>query len=164
MEIVTNQGSLLYRCFKAKYFPRCSFLEAFDSHNSPYVWKSLIAAQPILKKGYCWRLGNGSSIARGWILNHPRNKFLFPLANEEWEWQVSDLIGWRVNQWDREWIEMVFHRFDTEAILKIPLSRRQVQDAVVWLHCKNGKYLVKLGYHTAWLLAREDNGGEESSV
>ena len=57
--------------------------------------------------------------------------------------QVSDIIDWRVNQWDREWIEMVFHRFDTKAILKIPLSRRQVQDAVVWLHCKNGKYLVK---------------------
>ena len=45
--------------------------------------------------------------------------------------QVSDLIDWRVNQWDREWIEMVFHRFDSEAILKIPLSRRQVQDIVV---------------------------------
>ena len=130
MKIVTDQGSLLYKCFKAKYFPRCSFLEASDSPNNSYVWKSLIAAQPILKKGCCWRVGNGSYIAGGWILNNPTNKFIFPPADEKWEWQVSDLIDWRVNKWDREWIEMVFHRFDSEAILKIPLSRRQVQDAV----------------------------------
>ena len=36
--------SLLYSCFKAKYFPRCSFLEAVDCPNNSYVWKSLLVA------------------------------------------------------------------------------------------------------------------------
>ena len=45
-----NQESLVYRCFKARYFPRCSFLDAVDSSNSSYVWKSILAGQPILKK------------------------------------------------------------------------------------------------------------------
>jgi len=49
-KLLIDQGSLLYKCFKAKYFTRCSFLEAFDTPNSSYVWKSLIAAQPILRK------------------------------------------------------------------------------------------------------------------
>ena len=51
--LIQEQGSLLYGCFKARYFPRGSFLEAKDVPNSSYVWKSLRAAQPILKNGCC---------------------------------------------------------------------------------------------------------------
>ena len=39
-----NNKSLVYKCFKAKYFPRCTFLEATDVPNITYVWKSLLAA------------------------------------------------------------------------------------------------------------------------
>ena len=42
--LLQERDSLLYRCFKAKYFPRCNFLEANDKPNSSYVWKSLMAA------------------------------------------------------------------------------------------------------------------------
>ncbi|KAL0005891.1 hypothetical protein SO802_013452 [Lithocarpus litseifolius] len=58
---------------------------------------------------------------------------------------------------------MIFDRFDAKAILKIPLSRRQVQDKMVQMHCRNGKYMVKSGYHVARMLARDTNGREESS-
>ena len=40
---------------------------------------------------------------------------------------------------------MIFNQYDAEAILKIPLSRRQVQDKIVWMHCRNGKYTVNRG-------------------
>ena len=43
-QMLQDQGSLLSRCFKAKYFPRCSFMEALDCLNSSYVWKSLLVA------------------------------------------------------------------------------------------------------------------------
>ena len=49
--LLQDKSSLLYSCFKAKYFLRCDFLEAKDCQNSSYEWKSLIAAQPILRKG-----------------------------------------------------------------------------------------------------------------
>ena len=52
--MLNDQGSLLYKCFKAKYFPRCSFLEVANKPHSSYVWKSLLAAQPILRKGCYW--------------------------------------------------------------------------------------------------------------
>ncbi|KAF3965991.1 hypothetical protein CMV_009861 [Castanea mollissima] len=58
---------------------------------------------------------------------------------------------------------MIFNRFDAEAILKISLSRRQVQDKMVWMHCRNGKYTVKSGYHVARMLAGDTTGREESS-
>ena len=42
--LLQDKGSLLYRCFKAKYFPRCDFLDAMDCQNSSFVWKSLLVA------------------------------------------------------------------------------------------------------------------------
>ena len=60
--LLPKKDSLLYGCFKAKYFPRCCFLEAANIPNSSYVWKSQIAAKYILKKGCCWRVGDGCSI------------------------------------------------------------------------------------------------------
>ena len=75
--LLQDKNSLLYGCFKAKYFPRCDFLEAKDCQNSFYVWKSLIAAQPILMKGCYWRVGNGASIRvlkDCWLPNQPTKK------------------------------------------------------------------------------------------
>ena len=166
LRMLQDQNSLLSRCFKAKYFPRCGFLEVTDCLNSSYVWKSVLVAKQILKQGCYWRVGTGSSIRvmkDKWIPNHPGNKILFPTEYDEWEWRVSDLIDWRVHQWDRDRIFMIFNHFDAEAILRIPLSRRQVQDRVVWMHCRNGKYAVKFGYHVARMLAEDAIGREESS-
>ena len=98
-----------------------------------------------------------------WIPNHPDNKILFPVEYDEWEWRVSDLIDWSVHQWDRERIYMLFNQFDAEVILRIPLSRRQVQDKLVWKYCRNGKYAIKSGYHVARMLDGDTNGREESS-
>ena len=53
-------------------------------------------ALPILKSGYCWRGGNGSSIRvqeDRWIpINHPTNKILFPANEDIGDLLVSDLI------------------------------------------------------------------------
>ncbi|XP_030959134.1 uncharacterized protein LOC115981087 [Quercus lobata] len=77
--LVQGIDSLLYRCFKARYFPRSSFLEAKESPNCSYVWWSLMAAQPILQASHCWRVGNGYSINAvkdRWLPNFPTNKVL----------------------------------------------------------------------------------------
>ena len=50
-----------------------------------------------------------------------------------------------------------------EAIIQIPLSRKLVSDAIIWLHNKNGTYLVKSRYHIARLVLKEDDGLMESS-
>ena len=98
-----------------------------------------------------------------WIPNNPTNMVLHPPAQEEWEWRVSDLIDWRIYWWDCELIESNFHWTNAKAILWIPLSTRHVYDSILWLHNKNGAYLVKLGYHIARLISKEDNGMGESS-
>lgn len=142
--------SLLYECFKTRYFPRNSFLEAIDVLNSSFVWKSLIAAQPILRKGCCWRVGDGSSIRVShdrWIPYYPTNKILHPPLTEDQEWRVSDLIDWETHDWDRGFLAANFHREDVDAIARVPLSRRYVSEALMWLPNKKGKYSVKSGYN-----------------
>ena len=49
---------------------------------------------------------------------------IHPPLEEEWEWRESDIIDWRIKEWDRELIEAKFHRDDVEAIPCMPLSRR----------------------------------------
>ena len=82
-----------------------------------------------------------------WIPNYPTNKVLHPPLDEEWEWGVANLIDWSTHDWNRELIFANFHRDDMEAIFRIPLSRRQVQDTLMWLHTKNGYYSVRSGYY-----------------
>ena len=60
--LLQNQESLVYKCLKASYFPRSNFLEAVDSPNSLFVWKSIIVAQPVLKK---------MVVVGGWEMGHP---------------------------------------------------------------------------------------------
>ena len=49
--LLQEHGSLLY--VKARYFPQCNFFEVVDVPNSSYMWKSIIATQPILKRSCC---------------------------------------------------------------------------------------------------------------
>lgn len=126
-----DQDSLLHRCFKAKYFPKCNFLEAVGVPNSSYVWKSIIVAQPILRRDYCLRVGNSLAIQvlkDKWIPNHPTNRVLHQPLAKEWEWRVSVLINWNIRVWDRQQVEMKFHKVDANAILRIPLSHGHVAD------------------------------------
>lgn len=60
-------------------------------------------------------------------------------------------------------LDAKFHRYDVEALLQIPLSRRHVLDTIMWLPNKNGAYSVKSGNHMATMISREVGGREESS-
>ena len=51
--LLHDSNYLVYQCFKARYFPRSHFLEAKESLNCSFVWKSIMAALPTLKFGCC---------------------------------------------------------------------------------------------------------------
>ena len=150
--LLKNQESLLFKCFKARYFPRCNFLHANDSPNNSFVWKSIMAALPILRNGCYWRVGSGESIdvtKDKWIPNYPSNKLLHSVDDMEEGWKVSDLIDWNLHWWRRDILMAKFNRDEAQAIYRIPLSRRAVKDSMVWLHNRRGEYTVRSGYHVA---------------
>ena len=114
-------------------------------------------------------MGNGATIRvlkDCWLSNHPKKKkkILFQPEEEIWEWRVSDLIDWPNHQCDKEHITAMFHPFDVEAILQVPLSRRVVQDVMVWSGSKKGNYTVKSGYYVAKQLRMEESNVGETSM
>ena len=56
-----------------------------------------------------------------------------------------------------------FNREEVEAICRIPLSRRVVEDSVIWLHTKKGEYSVRFGYHLARQVLRKADWAESSN-
>ena len=61
------------------------------------------------------------------------------------------------NNWKTNLIQQNFVKEDAEAILSIPLPRRQSEDKVIWHYDKRGKYKVKSGYQVALNLKFPDS-------
>ena len=55
--LLQEDESLLYKCFKARYFPRSNFLEASESLDCSFVWRSIMAVHISLKMGVVGGLG-----------------------------------------------------------------------------------------------------------
>ena len=111
-----------------------------------------MAPQPILLSGHCWRVGNGLSInvlKDKWIPNYPTNKILHPVHGDVTDMLVADMINLNLHIWRSEEVMATFHREEAEAICQIPLSRRDVNDTIIWLHNSNGVFTVKSAYHVA---------------
>ncbi|XP_075650170.1 uncharacterized protein LOC142620730 [Castanea sativa] len=145
----------------ARYFPRCNFLEATESPNCSYAWKSMVVALPVLKNRCGWRVGNGESIKvylDKWIPKCSANRILHWGQDADREMLVSELIDTELNGWRCDTILEKFCEEKATAICKIPLSRRNFVDSMVWMHTKHGKYFVKSGYHLARKVIRNDDG------
>ena len=80
------------------------------------------------------------------------------------EWRVKELIDETRHEWDRVLIREMFSREEAEAIIRSPLSKRDVPDSVVWLPNKDGVFSIKSGYAIARLLTKETDGIVGSST
>ena len=40
--LLQNEDTLFFKIFKATFFPHCSFMEAKESANGSYAWKSIL--------------------------------------------------------------------------------------------------------------------------
>lgn len=58
--LLNNDNPLVTACMKAKYFPRGDFLTATLGSNPSYMWRSILAAHEVVKKGCRKRIGDGS--------------------------------------------------------------------------------------------------------
>ena len=56
----------------------------------------------------------------------------------------------------------MFEQADVEAIYRIQLSRRDVEDAVIWLHHKKGLFTIKSAYRVAREVLHGGNIAESS--
>ncbi|XP_060960871.1 uncharacterized protein LOC115695204 [Cannabis sativa] len=122
--LLLYQDSLVGRMYKARYFPKCSFLEAELGGNPSFIWRCVFASQKLLRDGDRRRIRSGSAtevLNTPWLLseaspcvvsNHPT------LVN----CKVSQLMKPDSRQWDLELIEDLFESRDVELIKQVSLS------------------------------------------
>ena len=152
--LIHHTHSLFYHVYKARYFPKCSFMEAEIGHNPSYVWWSMVAAKEVIMEGSRWRVRHGRQIeaeSQNWL----SHKLVF--RREEWpNLRVGDLIDDRAWEWKRTMIEGIFAPRTCEKILAIPLSRESTQDTLIWKENTKHEFSVKSAHHVAlWLNKQE---------
>jgi hypothetical protein len=52
--LLNKPHSLFFRVFKARYFPRSTFLEAPLGSNPSFLWRSILLGREVIKKGLQW--------------------------------------------------------------------------------------------------------------
>ena len=73
-QLIHNTQSLFYQVYKVRYFPNCSFMDVEIGNNPSYVWRSLLAAKEVIKKGSKWQVGDGRYIdvsKHKWLTHKP---------------------------------------------------------------------------------------------
>ena len=105
-QLILNTHSLFYQVYKVRYFPNCSFMDVEIGNNPSYVWRSLLAAKEVIKKGSKWQVGDGRYIdvsKHKWLTHKP----IF-LGKARPNLFVKDLIDNAIVQWDRDKVFSLF--------------------------------------------------------
>ncbi|XP_062005939.1 uncharacterized protein LOC133723125 [Rosa rugosa] len=138
---------------KARYFPDCSFFEAFKGYRASWGWSSLLEARDKIFDGFHWQVINGYSIniwSDKWI--PPPNTGMvqttgLPLGNAPMK--VNSLIDWENRTWQLDRILHLIQLSEVSRITSIPIGDGVGSDRLIWPMYKTGHYSVGSGYH--WL-------------
>lgn len=145
-----------------KYTRGPVILHATTNNSSSPSWSSIIQAKNILRSGYLWRAGSGSSSF--WFHNWSFHGFIGSLV------PIIDIHDLHLSVKD----VFTFNGQHTQALytnLPQPIANsinnthinfnEIVEDAFIWNHNKNGVYTTKSGY--SWLLYNSDSSTNTSS-
>ncbi|KAL0009734.1 hypothetical protein SO802_004842 [Lithocarpus litseifolius] len=155
------QDSLVFQVLKARYFPICASL----GHNPSYTWKSIMAAQELVKEGVMWRVGNGRDVkvwGDRWLPCSSSHGVISPRLFLHNDTRVGELIDTEVMCWKSSVVDSIFLPHKAEAIKGIPLSVRFPPDKLVWAETADGKFIVKSAYYLAVRISFSDTRGSVS--
>ncbi|XP_061993749.1 uncharacterized protein LOC133711661 [Rosa rugosa] len=152
--ILQSPDSLIAKLYKARYFPRCDFLDAEVTKGASYAWRSIMHGKNLLRRGVRYRVGTGAHISAWrdpWVpLPIHFKPFSSPALGYE-ELRVCDLMVENDYEWNIPLLEALFTPMEVGIIASIPLSLRGADDSFVWHYDKRGNYGVRSGYHVARL-------------
>ena len=117
--------SLVYKVLKAKYFPTTEFSQIVLGNNPSFTWQSIMCAQPIIKYGLQWRLGNGERI-RIWGDRWMPKPSIFMVSSPRLfmpqDMKVGELIDKEEASQKVGPIDALFLPHEAEVIKAIPIS------------------------------------------
>ena len=141
-----GSDSLVYRVFKARYFLNCDFVPASMGRNPSYVWRNILAAQEVVKKGIRWQVGNGNRIGiwrDKWLPTPSIHKVVSPPSVLPLDVTMDVLI--EAGEWKKELVQWHFLPHEAEMIQGIALSSRLPEDRQVWTQLANKCFSMKSG-------------------
>lgn len=146
--LLAFENTLLGRVFKVKYYPESNFLEEKLGNNPSYVWRSIMEAQILIKRGARWRVGDGRMI---YITGQPwlpslHNPYITTQHDALIDTTVHSLMCTNSTEWDCDVIEDLFNVHDKQLIYNIQLAKNCSTDTWFWAHELNGIYTVKSAY------------------
>lgn len=114
-----------------------------------YAWRSIHAAQALVRRGMRWQVGNGEHINIWRDKRLPTSKTYKVVTPERGNTPVTmacDLIDNESKEWKVDMVHQNFLAQDVKVILSIPLSANGACDKIVRAKNKNGRFS-----HTRWL-------------
>ncbi|XP_030494627.2 uncharacterized protein LOC115710402 [Cannabis sativa] len=159
------EDTLVARIYKARYFPHGSFLNAELGENPSFIWRSIWAAQDLVKQGARRAISNETAVS---ILHDPwlpndSNPFVLSTNPGLVDQYVSSLMITGERSWDVELLNDMFEERDINLIRSIQLSHSRAIDGWYWSMESSGIYSVKSSYKFLqssrgnWLFMQDDN-------
>jgi len=143
--------SLLVLCLKPKYYRHTDILKARLGNIPSYVWSSIYNAQWVVKKGGCWRIGDGHNINiwdDNWLPKQNGFKVLSQIPTPTTVSNVKDLLDDQHIEWKHEILGTHFHWFEQEQMHQIPFIKETTTDSYMWMYTRDVHYTMKFGYNT----------------
>ncbi|KAL8100581.1 hypothetical protein AgCh_032729 [Apium graveolens] len=150
--LLAFENSLVGRVFKAKYYPNSNFLEAKMGSNPSYVWRSVLEAQVLIRRGARWRVGDGSNIgilAQPWLPDR-QNPVITTRHPALEGTMVKNLMRVDNRDWDIDIVEDLFEDRDKRLIYSIQLKGKCSKDSwTCWsLVCPEFTYNDSFNFNT----------------
>jgi len=151
-DMVQSTNKLWVNLLSSKYTEGSHILHANAASSSSPSWASIIRAKDVLKNGYFWRAGSGSSSF--WFSNwcsHGHLGSLVPIIYiHDTHLTVKDVLTFTGQRTEALYTSLPQPVADTINSFHTNFNST-VEDAFIWSHNKNGVYSIKSGY--SWLLS-----------
>lgn len=147
-----HPNSLLARVLKGRYYRHTSPMEVKSSNSPSYGWRSILAAQDLLRDGLRKTIGTGSNTRvwlDPWVPTIPARAALDAGVYRDKDLLVRHLIDDDSKQWRSDIIEALIDPADIPLIRSLRPSYNGREDGYCWIHTKTGLYTVKSGYDLA---------------
>ncbi|KAL9294084.1 putative ribonuclease H domain, reverse transcriptase zinc-binding domain-containing protein [Arabidopsis thaliana] len=169
--MVTRKESLLARVYKSRYFSKSDPLNAPLGSRPSFAWKSIHAAQELLRQGTRAIVGNGASIEiwqHQWLDSKPAkpavvmNRVTQPHHQAVSSLQyVKDLLEVRGREWRMDLLSELFPEDIKNKIIQLRPGGSSTVDRVAWDYSRDGHYSVRSAY---WVLMEVVNRRKQAQA
>ena len=148
-EVQKNEDKHWVKIFKRKYLRGGSFSNTRPPKQASWICKSLFSCNKLIKKGMCYKVGDGRSINiwdDPWVPKEPNFRTKLKTGVAPNNLLVVELIHHDSRQWDREKIFYLFETRSAIRILNIHILASSKRDTLCWGLSPSSEFTVKSAY------------------